>query len=172
MRAPMSALFLIAFTVAGSGQSANSAFSIDVTGPKTVKAGESIEIKVVLTNTSDHSLDFKAHEPDENDYNTEVFKSTGRPGDYTTHGLFLATRTCKLIEGDTNNAALCMADFGTPIQVTLRPGGKYITWITVNDQFHLNKPGNYLIRVSRSTAGEPRNQVLVISNTITVTVTP
>ena len=174
MRAPMSAVFLLAFTVATSaGQSANSPFSIDISGPKTVKAGAPIEIKAVLTNTSDHSLDFKAHEPGEFNYSTEVFKSDGQREDYTTHGYLMATGKCDPKYGGTTNRAIsCAGQYSQPQLVTLRSGGKYLTLIVVTEQFHLRQPGDYLIRVSRSTAGEPRNQVLVMSNTMTVTVTP
>jgi hypothetical protein len=136
------------------------------------KAGAPIEIKAVLTNTSDHSLDFMAHEPEELNYSTEVFKSNGQPEDYTTHGQFLATHNCKVREGEAKGAPSCMGDYGPAVVVSLRPGGKYTTWIVVTEQFHLSAPGDYSIRVSRSTAGDQEHRTLVKSNTITVTVTP
>jgi hypothetical protein len=165
--------FLLAFTfAAAAGQSAKPPFSIDISAPTIVKAGVPIEIKVLLTNTSDHSIDFNAHEPEELNYRTEVFKSDGRPEDYTTHGQFLATGSCKVQEGEAKGAPSCIGNYGPPVRVSLRPSGKYITWIDVTEQFRLNKPGDYSIRVSRSTAGNPENRIAVKSNMITVTVTP
>ena len=169
MRTSISALFLLAFAAA-LGQSAKPLFSIDISGPKTVKAGAPIEIKVTLTNTSDHSIDFMAHEPEELNYSTEVFKSNGELAGYTTQGHFIATGTCKVQDADPKGP--CLADLGRPAVVSLRPSGKYITWITVTDQFLLNNPNDYSIRVSRSTAGDPKDRVLVKSNALTVTVTP
>ena len=154
------------------GQSAEPGFSINISGPKTVKPGESFQIKVVLTNTSDHRIDFKAHDPEELNYSTEVFKSNGRHADYTTQGYFWATGNCKLQRAETNGLPTCLRENGPPILVSLGPGGKYITWIVVTEQFLLSQPGDYSIRVSRSTAGDPRKQILMMSNTITVTVAP
>lgn len=176
MRTSVGILFLFAVIFVNSalvfGQSAEPGFSIDISGPKTVKPGESFQIKVVLTNTSDHRIDFKAHEPEELNYNTEVYKSNGHHADYTTQGYFWATGTCKLQPAETTSLPTCLRDNGPPIPVSLQPGGKYITWIVVTDQFLLSKPGDYSIRVSRSTAGDPKNQILMMSNTITVTVAP
>jgi len=165
--------FLLAFTfTAAAGQSAKPPFSIEISAPKIVKAGAPIEIKVVLTNTSDHSIDFRAHEPEEVNYRTEVFKSDGRREDYTTHGQFLATGSCKLQGGEAKGVPSCIGNYGPSVLVSLRPSGKYTASIDVTDQFRLNKPGDYSIRVSRSTAGDPEKRITVTSNTITVTVTP
>lgn len=173
MRTLMHAFFLLLLTVTTSaGQASNPFFSIVLTGPQTVKPGESVEVKAVLTNTSDQLLDFMTYDEDV-DYSLEVFKSTGRPAGYTTHGLFIANHVCKLVKGDTGNAGLCVSlTAGSHLRVTLQPGYKYIDWITVNDQFHLNEPGDYSIRVSRITAGKPGTQIRGVSNTITVTVAP
>jgi hypothetical protein len=172
MRIPLMRLLLALVFSTAAGQTAQAPFSIDVSGPKTVKAGVPFYIKIVLTNTSDHSLDFKSHDPEEFDYSTEVFKSNGQSDDYTTYGYLMATGKCDPKYGAVNGVASCARESGAPIPVTLQAGGKYITRIFVTDQFHLSKPGDYLIRVSRSTVGNPGQRILVKSNTITVTVTP
>jgi hypothetical protein len=172
MRIPVIMLLLALIFSASAGQTAQPLFSIDISGPKTIKAGTPIEIKVVLTNTSDHGLDFKAHEPEEFNYSTEVFKSDGQSEDYTTRGYLMATGKCDPKHGATDGHPSCFGPYGRSIPVTLRPSGKYITWIVVTEQFHLSKPGDYSIQVSRSTAGEAENRILAKSNMITVTVTP
>lgn len=172
MGTPFITLLFALIFAAAAGQSAKPPFSIDISGPKAVKAGAPIEIKVVLTNTSDHSLDFNAHEPEELNYIPEVFKSNGQPEDYTTHGHFLANRSCKPQEAEAKGPPSCLGDYGPSVLVSLRPSGKYITYIVVTEQFRLSTPGDYSIRVSRSTAGDPEKRILVKSNMITVTVTP
>src|SRR6185312_17219219 len=94
MRIPLITFLLALIFSAAAGQTVQAPFSIDVTGPKTIQAGVPFYIKVVLTNTSNHSLDFKSHEPDEFNYSTEVFKSNGQPEDYTTYGYLMATGKC------------------------------------------------------------------------------
>lgn len=172
MRIPLLTLLLAVIFSAAAGQTARAPFSIDISGPKTIKAGVPFYIKVVLTNTSDHSLDFNSHEPEEFNYTTEVFKSDGQPEDHTTYGHLMATGKCDPKYGAVNGLTSCAPEAGPPIPVTLQAGGKYVSEIVITDQFHLGKPGDYTIRVSRSTVGDPAKRILVKSNTITVTVTP
>lgn len=172
MRTLFTTLLLALVFATSAGQSGKPPFSIAISGPRTIKAGASLEIKVVLTNTSDQRVDFRDHSPEEFNYSTEVLNSNRERAEYTSRGHFMVTRTCNPEDVEPSGVPSCAyREQGPGLLVSLQAGRRYTNWIQVTDQFRMSEPGDYAIQVIRTSVG-PQSQITVKSNTITVTVTP
>lgn len=171
MQSAVSTFFLLLIFSASFGPSSSQPFSITIAGPKTIKAGTPIGIRVVLKNTSGHPVDVIEHDPSEFDYVTEVLDSKGEPAKYTGRGHFMATGKCDHHDVEPNGMLSCrFGEMGGPMTITVQPGQRKVDGFLVTDQFRMGEPGEYSIQVSRSPARD--SQTVVRSNKITLTVTP
>jgi hypothetical protein len=146
--APLVTVFVWAQTTASSGQP----FSITISGPpKEVKTGTSVEIKIRLTNTSDHEISlatFRANAVNIS-YKYDVRDSTGT-----------------LVEKKSRGRAV-----GSVTQRTVQPGETVDEEAVISRVFDMSRLDQYEIQVSRGISGDPKDGV-VKSNTITVRVVP
>ena len=148
MKAFVSVLLLVACSFAASQPNNESGLSIVITAPSELKSGSELDLRIQLTNTSDHDINLLDFYTDgvNNSYEYQVRDATGRVKkhkDTKAHGSF---RT-----------------------LTLKPGETTEQGTLISRAFDLEEPGQYSIRLSRST-GQPSAQSRATSNQITVTV--
>lgn len=138
-----------------AGKQAQTPFSITVSVPKTeIKAGSSVELMVLLKNTSDYDINTSStyYTGVDNGYQYDVRTERGavvRPKKQRIKGPLLLSGRMS----------------------TLKPGESHESTTMISDEFDMTKPGKYVIQLSRPISGNPHDGV-VKSNKITVTVTP
>jgi hypothetical protein len=124
-------------------------FSIKIKGPSQIKSGAEIEVRVQLTNDSDHSVDASA------------FYMGGVDFQYDYD---IRDKDGKSIE------ARAKPKGGSIVTVTLAPGESREEGTLVNRAFAMTQPGEYEIQLSRAVSSGATDTV-VKSNKITVKVT-
>jgi len=124
-------------------------FTVTITGPSEIKTGVEVDVRVTITNTSNHDVSAGSFYVDGVDtgYTYDVRDSAGNP----------AQKKSIVMSGSIK--------FGR-----LKPGESAEEGTLVNRVFNMTRPGRYTIQVSRQ-VGDSKGTV-VKSNTITVTVTP
>jgi hypothetical protein len=148
--APTAILMMLA--TAGLVRSAESTFSLTITGPSALTVGSELKLIVDLKNTSSHSLPMTNHGPE-------------GPGQ---EGLYLEVR-------DSRRKVVPLTEHyrrvqkegqdGSFVMFTVPPGGTNRSTVVVDHLYELSTPGKYRIWVQRTIGGDT-----VRSNTITVTV--
>jgi len=141
-----------------SAQSSQPPFSISITAEKPeIKAGSDVYIKIQMTNTANHAVDCTRAPSNGSDraYQYEVREIGGAPPSKVA-------RPHPEI-GETFHSWPCV----------LNPGES----TTMDDSlisklYDLSRPGKYSIRASRFISGDRKENGVVKSNTITITVTP
>jgi hypothetical protein len=142
----------------GSAQSSHPPFSISISVEKPeVKAGSDVYIKIQMTNTSNHAVDCTRAPSNGSDraYQYDVREVGGVPASKVA-------RPHPEI-GETFHSWPCV----------LNPGES----TTMDDSlisklYDMSRPAKYLIQVSRFISGDRKENGVVKSNTITLTVTP
>jgi hypothetical protein len=137
-------------TAAGQIASAQSAFSLVVSVPKTTaKVGEDLKVEINITNISDHDIlyDASGREPP---FGLEVRDSGGRDIPRTTQG-----RRALAFEGSV---------FASP----LHPGESVHRERLANKDFELTSPGKYLVQGIRMAS----KTTAVRSNVVEITILP
>ncbi len=141
-----------------SAQSPSPPFSITLSAEKpVVKAGSDVFIQIQMTNTSNHSIDCtrvasngldKAYEYELRDKSGAAISAI--PRKHPEIGEPFSAWPCVLKPGEstTKDDAL------------------------ISKLFDLSRPGKYVVQVSRLIAGDHKEQGMVKSNSITITVTP
>lgn len=124
-------------------------FSITIRGPAECKSGSEIEIRFLVTNTSDHDIDMSSVYRAGVDlaFRYEIHNSKGQ--------LLEATKVLRL--------AL------SPIQYSLAPGRTREGGTLISRLFAMSKPDRYEIQMSRVTSGDAK-ALVVMSNKLTVNV--
>jgi hypothetical protein len=133
-----------------SAQSSGAPFSINISGPPQTKVGSEIELRVQLTNTSNHSITLSPLYIDgiDTSFDYEVRDSTGS----------LKEKKERKMQGSFRS-------------VTLKPGESLDEGTLVSRVFNMAEPGEYSVQLSRALSGDQQKGV-VKSNTITVNVVP
>lgn len=127
-------------------------FSITITAPPAeVKMGKEIEIKIRLTNVSDHKISV----PEFYENGVNVSYSYDVRDD---KGQLVAKKSKRRFGGSVG-------------QRTVRVGESVEVGTLVSRVFDMSRPGQYVIHVSRPIPDDPNGGV-VTSNTLYVTVTP
>lgn len=123
-------------------------FSIAITGPTEAKAGSEIEIRVTMTNTSDHDIDAGSFFVDGVDtaYKYEVRDGKGN----------LAEKKVKQLAGSIR-------------METLKPGENTEEGTLVSRVCNMSRADRYEIQLSRAISNDAK-QGVVKSNKITITV--
>lgn len=136
----------------GTGDSKQQPFSIVITPVKSsVPVGGAIDIKIRLTNNSDHEINVSGsweHGMDMS-YNYDVHDSNGNSPERKKHEGLLT---------DTGKVH------------SLSPGESVEETSSVSEGCDMSTPGEYVIQLSRQVPDDPKT--VVKSNKITVTVTP
>jgi hypothetical protein len=126
----------------------------------TFKIGSQIRLRITLTNTSGQDLPIGRAKGDaqaeEVGYRIEVLDEEGKNAP--------ETKFQRVIKGEEDGIFV-----SSPIAITIQSGKTYEDAMMVNKFYDLSQPGKYTIQVQRR---DPQSGILVMSNTITVTVTP
>jgi hypothetical protein len=171
MRAVMACLvFSIVASLAASWQStasgAKPVISLAINSKPTVKVGSTVGIHVVLTNTSAHDIVIE-REVRGTDCAVEVRDANGKLAPDTKFGLLhnghvSVTDMSQIDPHDLNGAVVSI-----PVKA-----GKTWEWDLDAAKFYdMSKPGEYSIFIGKLDPEDP-SLPAVMSNTITVTVTP
>jgi hypothetical protein len=129
------------------------AFTITISGPKSVKMGEQIRVHVVLTSTTATTWLFAKASPDaEHHYTIHVYDKDGRKAPRTVRGQGVWPKP------------------GNDSEKLLKFGGVTEADADHTKIFDLHVPGKYAVQLSRSTTGNWRDES-VFSNRIAINVT-
>ena len=126
-------------------------FTITISGPTEVKTGAGVEIKIRLTNISNHELKLPVFWSNglDTSYMYDVHDYKGNSVEKKNKGRFT----------------------GSVWETTVQPGKNLEDEILVSKIFEINKPGQYVVQVSRNIFNEPKGGI-VKSNSITINVVP
>jgi len=157
---------LCAVTIPAFGQAT---FSLTISTPHdVVKAGSEVRVKITLTNTSNHDIgvgvERQVSSYGEKHYEVEVQNEKGVRAPLTRHG--------HIMRGEVPDPPGDLAEqleLGSDLILDVKPGDVAYDVIIANKMYDLSQPGKYSIQVHRF---DPESQTEVLSNTITVTVTP
>ena len=145
----------IAFTLGqlAAQETAKQPFSIAISAlSPSYKAGSSVELKVVITNTSDHEIDAGS-----------VYDgSINATYEYDVRDIAGDRAPLKTVRGSYR---------ATVMTRTLKPGESASDRTNVAKWVELSQPGEYVIQLSRRVNGHVEDDV-VKSNIITITVVP
>lgn len=135
----------------------NPPFSIVISVPSEVRSGHGVEVKIELTNRSNHNLNMS----------TAIIDLTGADPNFVVD-----VRDSK--GNPTPKRVYDHADLATwhaLVGYFVEPGKTYTEGEDVARQYDMTTPGQYVIQVSRRVSNNPADG-FIKSNTVTVTVTP
>jgi hypothetical protein len=144
--------FASMFVWAQTAPSSVQPFSITISGPtEEVRAGKSVEIKIRLTNTSNHEL------------NLPIFHASGMNISYNYD---VRDNSGSLVEKKNKG----QRSMGSSTQRVVEPGESVEDASIISRVFDIDRPGQYVIQVSRTISGDAKD--VVKSNSITIKVIP
>jgi hypothetical protein len=140
-------------------QSAEAPFTVLINSEQHgAKLNAEIMVRIILTNTSDQPIRVVDTTPN-CDYELNVTDAQGNPAPTTERGRMLAVPN------------ICLSMPTRAITLTVKPNGVLSEGsIWISDLYDLRHPGQYTIQVQRKISKELGYDVVVKSNTITVTV--
>jgi hypothetical protein len=135
-------------------QNEPAAFSVTISSPPVIKSGTEAQIKIDLTNTSNHEIRLNS---------SNGLSGIGEIVIRNENGDSPLSRRGRNVAG--GNDLLVGSDHSVPVS----PGKALTERVVIPKTYDIGQPGRYTVQVQKH---DPYSGTVVKSNTITITVTP